>query len=1325
MTPRSLLFLNCLLLVLALAPPASALAQRVVAVDRLPSRMAAFTFPLDELETIALAPRDNVALRAEALKLDVLGPYHFADPEPVDVRPSDFGTWETLEDGSLLWRLVVESPGVVSLNFGFTEYTMPKGGSLYLYADGGNQAYGPFTAADNGPHGELWTPVIAGDRGVLELHLPRGSARSVPLRLGTINHGYRELGAALERAAAAFQSGSCNVDVICPEGTAWRDQIRAVGAYSVSGIFACSGTLINNTAQDGRPYFLTADHCDLDAGNDQSVVVYWNYENSLCRPPGSSASGSGGDGPLNMFNSGTIFRAGYGPSDFTLLELEEPVSSAFDPYFAGWSRQDAAPASAVGIHHPNVEEKRISFEDDPTALSAYLGDAGSGTTHIRVADWNLGTTEPGSSGSALFDPNKRIVGQLTGGFAACGNDDPDWYGRIAVSWEGGGTPQTRLKDWLDPLNTGVLTLDGTDLPSLVFASLGPLDDSAGGDGDGVAEPGEAGLAFTVRLVNNASGPVPAFTARLEAVSAQVSVQTAGPIAFPSISGGQTGESLAPYAIRIGEDFACGTPVFLQLVATVSGQPDQVIRFELPTGPVCDFIPHLGVASAALTDSAENGNGNGAADPGETGLSLTLAIENEGRSATNVLATLSTATPSVVVRNATVSYGTIPQGETVLPDAAFVFDLAGDAICGEVVAFSVDLTFDEGGEQFPLALPVGTAREQRLTLPLTFTDVSIGPDPGSVNVPMAVAQDGVLTDLNVQINLTHTFMDDVSITLIHPDGTQVSLIDQRGDSGDNMNGTVFDDEARIAIANGNAPFSGSFRPEGALSSLNGKRLAGQWTLRITDSAFQDGGELLSVEMRPLVRDYECEGPAAPSYAVLDKSTRQPIVSGQVVEFDPLRLRSEDAPPVVFQILNNGGTAIPLDAVEVTPPFSELGSHAGSLAPGEQTEIALILKSTEPGVYEGAMTIPVQANGADAFIVRLRGIAADPKGPVASYSFEGPGASSGWTFVTLPGFFSEPAGFVTTEPVSSLAIQTGDNRTDFGFWHSPWEAVLDDAAASDSLSLIKAEFAVASNAPNRDTVPQFRLRTASRDNERDDVLTLESTGQGVLSPVLGERASTYTVYLEMAEASDVLQAAFDLLNLGGGDASQVTLFLDTVWIARTEVPAAGRLERQWDFTASMDHGWTSNTIEGAFEAPSFASTSQGLSLRTQPTNGQGVVGWWEVPAADRVPIEIGRLYIVEFTVGTDVAVPAEVPAFRMRLNESEFQMSRYTQITSTTDMPVNGPKPTESKTYRVILPPLNESGRELLISFDLLDIAGNGDAANGALFLESVKVFSVEE
>ena len=128
--------------------------------------------------------------------------------------------------------------------------------------------------------------------------------------------------------------------------------------------------------------------------------------------------------------------------------------------YAGWDRSGAEATTAVAIHHPATDEKRISFEFQPTTTTDYLGTSVPGAgTHVRVEDWDIGTTEPGSSGSPLFDQDHRVIGQLHGGYAACGNDDADWYGRFSVSWNGGGSPSTRLSDWLDPIGSGATTVD--------------------------------------------------------------------------------------------------------------------------------------------------------------------------------------------------------------------------------------------------------------------------------------------------------------------------------------------------------------------------------------------------------------------------------------------------------------------------------------------------------------------------------------------------------------------------------------------------------------------------------------------------------------------------------------------------------------------------------------------------------------------------------------------------------------------------------------------------------------------------------------------------
>lgn len=393
-------------------------------------------------------------------------PLRFAEAFALSVDAARSGRWIAVEDGIERWELRIRVPAAVSLNLGFKRFVMPKGGSLTIHAGDDSARIRPFTAADNRDHRELWTPLLEGEELRLVVEVPKQRRDSLELEIGSVNAGFTDF-----RNPLAVLSGSCNIDVICPQGDAWRDPIRSVGAYSIGGTDYCSGALVNNLRGDRKSYFLTANHCSISTGNQNSVVIYWNYQNSTCRPPGSAASGGAGDGSRAQFSSGVTLRANYAASDFTLVETQVPVDPAFNPYWSGLDAGTALATSTVGIHHPRVEEKRISFAHDPLTVTSYLGTTSPGNgTHLRVFTWQEGTTEGGSSGSPIYNPaNQRIVGQLHGGYASCSDTRSDWYGWTNVSWNGGGSAATQLKAWLDPDNTGITGFDGRGLAPFTLA----------------------------------------------------------------------------------------------------------------------------------------------------------------------------------------------------------------------------------------------------------------------------------------------------------------------------------------------------------------------------------------------------------------------------------------------------------------------------------------------------------------------------------------------------------------------------------------------------------------------------------------------------------------------------------------------------------------------------------------------------------------------------------------------------------------------------------------------------------------------------------------
>jgi subtilisin family serine protease/subtilisin-like proprotein convertase family protein len=108
--------------------------------------------------------------------------------------------------------------------------------------------------------------------------------------------------------------------------------------------------------------------------------------------------------------------------------------------------------------------------------------------------------------------------------------------------------------------------------------------------------------------------------------------------------------------------------------------------------------------------------------------------------------------------------------------------------------------------------------------------------------ITINQDITITDLNVAINVTHTYDSDLIISLKSPTGVVSTLSYRRGGSGDNFASTIFDDEATKAISSGIAPFKGSFKPETLLSAFDGLNSRGVWTLTVEDKATYDTGSL---------------------------------------------------------------------------------------------------------------------------------------------------------------------------------------------------------------------------------------------------------------------------------------------------------------------------------------------------------------------------------------------------------------------------------------------------------------------------------------------------
>ena len=129
------------------------------------------------------------------------------------------------------------------------------------------------------------------------------------------------------------------------------------------------------------------------------------------------------------------------------------------------------------------------------------------------------------------------------------------------------------------------------------------------------------------------------------------------------------------------------------------------------------------------------------------------------------------------------------------------------------------------------------------LPIDILETGNGTDTYTsvINVP----NDAPITDVNVTISIQHDWNNDLDISLISPSGTVIELSTDNGNDGENdYTNTVFDQEAGASITSGSSPFTGTFIPEGDLSSLYGEMSGGDWTLSVDDDfGFEDGGQIL--------------------------------------------------------------------------------------------------------------------------------------------------------------------------------------------------------------------------------------------------------------------------------------------------------------------------------------------------------------------------------------------------------------------------------------------------------------------------------------------------
>lgn len=425
-----------------------------------------------------------------------LTPYHAGILANADIAFPQSGTMVTLADGRKVWRAQINMGDVPSLLCYYDKFSLPRGVRFFLSNANGKQILGAYTQDNNNTDEVFVTQEVQGGIVNLELDIEAGvNTDDIKLHInktGVMYHasaGLAQFAGNDDNGTAAKPTGDpiagnssvCEINAICPAGQSYPEQrkatVRIIMPMGGNFIGFCTATLINNTKGDCTPYLLTATHCE--SGNSKSDITfaqwlfYFNFEAPDCAGAGTA--------PNNQSLAGASFvaRADYNDNvpyiygDFLLLKLNSKVPASFGAYFAGWNRAASLPSNSlyINFHHPAGDMKKLAVTNN-IAPNGTFNQWSVPNTHWAV-NFTTGGNEGGSSGSALFDINGRIVGDLSGGSdqQSCAADTNSFgdqatlgqdavYSKLSRNWEypeGNSALNAQLKPWLDPTGTGAMT----------------------------------------------------------------------------------------------------------------------------------------------------------------------------------------------------------------------------------------------------------------------------------------------------------------------------------------------------------------------------------------------------------------------------------------------------------------------------------------------------------------------------------------------------------------------------------------------------------------------------------------------------------------------------------------------------------------------------------------------------------------------------------------------------------------------------------------------------------------------------------------------------
>lgn len=365
--------------------------------------------------------------------------------------------WTQTADGRSAATLELKATDSFGIRLGLLVQSLPQEATLHVYTAEGQEVLSTSGAdilaliqrnADAGDTSEegrtWWSPDLGGDNVSLTIELPAGvDSSAVQLALPRISNAFVDVSAydavldALEGVSKETipTAQSCNLDVSCyNNGAAQRDAVARMRFVRSGSSYLCTGTLLNDAIGSDIPYFITANHCISTQTVASTLQTDWFFRTNSCNANSLDGRRTARTGGARLLFSSNVDSG----QDTTLMALNDPAPAG--TYLAGWDAQiHNRQQDVYGIHHPAGALAKIAggaVESYAQCTSRGCDDASQGRYY--EVTWGDGTTQSGSSGSALFTTSNHVIGVLHGGYASCtSRDEPDYYGRLDLAFESG------------------------------------------------------------------------------------------------------------------------------------------------------------------------------------------------------------------------------------------------------------------------------------------------------------------------------------------------------------------------------------------------------------------------------------------------------------------------------------------------------------------------------------------------------------------------------------------------------------------------------------------------------------------------------------------------------------------------------------------------------------------------------------------------------------------------------------------------------------------------------------------------------------------------